>query len=73
MAKAKLTEAAKAWVKKPAIRENTQAQAQADSGKVRHCVYISRKASKLLWQRRVDVGIPVSRTIDDLIIKHLGA
>lgn len=71
MAKAKLTEAAKAWVKKPAIRKKIQAQ--ADNGKVRHCIYISRKASKLLWQRRVDVGVPVSRTIDDLITKHLGA
>ena len=69
MAKAKLTAAITKWVARKGVRE----EAQADNGKVKHTIYVSKKASKLLWQRRVDVGIPVSRTIDDLIIKHLGA
>lgn len=68
MAKAKLTAAVSKWVERKGARE----EAQADNGKVKHTVYVSRKASKLLWQRRIDAGVPVSRTIDDLVIKHLG-
>lgn len=70
MAKAKLTAAVSKWVEKKGPREKVQG-GHAAVGKVKHTVYISQKASKLLWQRRVDVGVPVSRTIDDLIIKHL--
>ncbi len=67
MAKAKLTAAVAGWVQKKGPREKAQAAA-----KMKHTVYISRKASKLLWKRRVDMGVPVSRTIDDLILKNLG-
>ena len=69
MAKAKLTAAVSKWVGRKGIREAMQ----ADNGQVRHTVYVSKKASQLLWQRRVDDGVPVSRTVNDLIIKHLGA
>ncbi|MEK7233333.1 MAG: hypothetical protein AAB268_05930 [Elusimicrobiota bacterium] len=68
MAKAKLTAAVSKWVERKGVRE----EAQTDNGKVRHTMYVSRKASQLLWQRRVDTGVPVSRTVEDLVIKHLG-
>lgn len=67
MAKAKLTAAVAKWVEKKGTRE----KAQTSSGKVKHTVYIALRASKLLWQRRVDTGVPVSRTIEDLILKNL--
>lgn len=70
MAKAKLTAAVSNWVEKKGPQEKARGGYPA-VGKVKQTVYISQKASKLLWQRRVDVGIPVSRTIEDLIIKHL--
>jgi len=69
MAKAKLTADVTKWVDTKGARE----KAQSDNGKIKHTVYVSERASKLLWQRRVDAGVPVSRTIDDLVIKHLGA
>ncbi len=67
MAKAKLTAAMSKWVKRKGPREKVQ----TDNSKVRHTIYISKKASKLLWQHRVDTGIPVSRSVNDLITKYL--
>ena len=67
MAKAKLTATMSKWVK----RKGTREKVQTDNEKVRHTIYISPKASKLLWQHRVDTGIPVSRAVDDLITKYL--
>lgn len=67
MVKAKRT----AVVAKRVGKKGPHKKAQVADGKVKHTVYVSQRASKLLWQRRVDTGIPVSRTIDDLIIKHI--
>ena len=67
MAKAKLTADVAKWVDTKGVRE----KAQSDNGKVRQTIYVSQRASKLLWQRRVDAGVPVSRTVEDLVIQHL--
>ncbi len=69
MEKAKLTATVSKWVDTKSPRE----EAETDNGKVRHNVYISKQASKLLWQCRVDTRVPVSRIINNLIIKHLGS
>ena len=68
MAKVKLTAAAKAWVKRPAAKEKVQALAS----KKKHTFYLSQRASKLIWKSRVDTGVPISRALEDLIIKNLG-
>ena len=68
MARAKLTAMASEWVKKgPRKAEETPG-----GGKQRMTVYVSKKASRLLWERRVETGAPVSRTIEDLVVRELG-
>ena len=42
-----------------------------DEDKHRLTVYLSKKASRLLWERRVKTGIPLSRTIEDLVMREL--
>ncbi len=68
MAKAKLTAAAVKWVGKKGGHEKVEPTV----GKVKQTIYVSEKVSKLLWQKRVDSGVPISRTIEDLVLKHLG-
>jgi hypothetical protein len=67
MARAKLTAMASEWVKKgtgrPKVRPKTEKHPLT--------VYLSKKASRLLWERRVETGIPLSRTIEDLVVREL--
>mgnify|MGYP003375787140 FL=1 len=67
MARAKLTAMASEWVKKGTGRPKEVPEAT----KHRLTVYLSKKASRLLWERRVKTGIPLSRTIEDLVIREL--
>lgn len=67
MARAKLTAMASEWVKKGAGRPKEVPEAE----KQRLTVYLSKRASRLLWERRVKTGIPLSRTIEDLVVKEL--
>ncbi len=67
MARAKLTAMASEWVKKGTGR----LKMTPDEDKHRLTVYLSKKASRLLWERRVKTGIPLSRTIEDLVVKEL--
>ena len=67
MARAKLTAMASEWVKKGLRR----AEKAPVGGKRRLTVNVSQKALSLLWERRVNTGIPLSRTIEDLVVKEL--
>ena len=67
MARAKLTAMASEWVKKGSGRPKMT----PDEDKHRLTVYLSKKASRLLWERRVKTGIPLSRTIEDLVVREL--
>lgn len=67
MARAKLTAMATEWVKKGPRK----AEEAPEGAKQRLTVYVSKKASRLLWERRVETGVPVSRTIEDLVVKEL--
>ncbi len=40
---------------------------QAPDGKVQLTIYLSPKVHKLLWSRRVETGIPLTRTIEDAV------
>jgi hypothetical protein len=68
MAKAKLTAMASEWVK----NGPRKAKEATVGGKQRMTIYVSKKASRLLWERRVETGVPVSRTVEDLVIQELG-
>jgi hypothetical protein len=35
-------------------------------------IYISKEAVKSLWHNRAETGEPISHTIEQLVIKHLG-
>lgn len=67
MARAKLTAMATEWVKKGPRK----AEEAPEGVKQRLTVYVSKRASRLLWERRVETGVPVSRTIEDLVVKEL--
>lgn len=67
MARAKLTAMASEWVKKGPRK----AEEALEGEKQRMTVYVSKKASRLLWERRVETGVPVSRTIEDLVVREL--
>ena len=67
MARAKLTAMASEWAKKGTGRPKEVPEAT----KHRLTVYLSKKASRLLWERRGKTGIPLSRTIEDLVIREL--
>lgn len=67
MARAKLTAMASEWVKNDTGRPKTKPKTE----KHPLTVYLSKKASQLLWQRRVETGIPLSRTIEDLVVREL--
>ncbi|MBI4657226.1 MAG: hypothetical protein HY746_10870 [Elusimicrobia bacterium] len=68
MAKPKLKTTAAAatetWVK-----GNRTVTHGAAGKKVSLMVYLSPKVHKLLWIRRVETGIPVTRTIEDAVSK----
>ena len=55
------------WVKKGPRK----AEEALEGEKQRMTVYVSKKASRLLWERRVETGVPVSRTIEDLVVREL--
>ncbi len=68
MAKAKLTEMTAKWVSGKTVKQ----QAVNGNGQVKkQTIYISRAASKLLWQTRIDTGESISRTVENLVLKHL--
>ena len=68
MAKPKLKTTAAAatetWVK-----GNRATNHQATGEKVQLTIYLSSKVHKLLWSRRVETGIPLTRTIEDAVSK----
>jgi len=67
MAKPKLKTTAAAatetWVK------GSRAITQIAGEKVQLTIYLSPKVHKLLWSRRVETGIPLTRTIEDAVSK----
>lgn len=66
MAKAKLTEMTAKWV-----NGKTEGQQAVSTNAKKQTVYISREASKLLWHTRAETGESISRTIENLVMKHL--
>jgi hypothetical protein len=68
MAKPKLKTTAAAatetWVK-----GNKVTNYRVTGEKVPLTVYLSPKVHKLLWYRRADTGIPLTRTIEDAVLK----
>ena len=42
---------------------------QVTGEKVQLTIYLSSKVHKLLWSRRVETGIPLTRTIEDAVSK----
>lgn len=78
MAKAKLSTLTQNWVsgqteKHQNIKTSKNKDIKTSKPAVRkiQTVYLSREATKLLWQIRVETGETLSATIESLILKHL--
>lgn len=74
MAKAKLAAVTEKWIDGKMKKQlDTKTERRKDIiKKNKQTVYISREASKLLWYNRAETGEPISRTVEQLIMKHLG-
>ena len=74
MAKAKLTSLTKEWIDSKAEKQDSAEESKLKSGDIemiKQTVYISRKANKLLWYKRVDTSATISSIVDGLILTHL--
>ena len=74
MAKAKLASVTEKWIDgKTAQQQDSKAERQKPAAeRTKQTVYISRKASKLLWHNRAETGEPISHAVERLVMKHLG-
>jgi hypothetical protein len=74
MAKAKLATLTEKWIdgkteKQLAVKTERQKDV---TGKTKLTVYISKETVKLLWHNRAETGNPMSHTVEQLIMKHIG-
>ena len=76
MAKAKLATLTEKWIdgkteKQLAVKTERQNTAENDQ-KIKQTLYMSRKAVKLLGHNRAEPGEPMSHTVEQLILNHIG-
>ena len=76
MAKAKLATLTEKWIngkteKQLAVKTERQNIADNDL-KIKQTLYMSRKAVKLLGHNRAETGEPMSHTVEQLILDHIG-
>lgn len=76
MAKAKLATLTEKWIngkteKQLAVKTERQNNADNDQ-KIKQTLYMSRKAVKLLGHNRAETGEPMSHTVEQLILDHIG-
>lgn len=76
MAKAKLATLTEKWIdgkteKRLAVKTERQNIADNEQ-KVKQTLYMSKEAVKLLWHHRAETGRPMSHTVEQLIIEHIG-
>lgn len=74
MAKAKLAAMTEKWIDGKTERQNDVKMERQESaiGKTKQTLYISKEAVKLLWYNRAETGEPMSRTVEKLVMQHLG-
>lgn len=74
MAKTRLSAASKKWFGGGiALQQPTQSTKDDESNKkMKATLYISKEAWRILWRRRAETGITLSKTFEELVIKHLG-
>ena len=76
MVKAKLATLTEKWIdgkteKQLAVKTERQNTAENDQ-KIKQTLYMSRKAVKLLGHNRAETGEPMSHTVEQLILNHIG-
>lgn len=76
MEKAKLATLTEKWIngkteKQLAVKTGRQPIADSDR-KIKQTLYMSRKAVKLLGHNRAETGEPMSHTVEQLILNHIG-
>ena len=76
MVKAKLATLTEKWIdgkteKQLAVKTERQNIAENDQ-KIKQTLYMSRKAVKLLGHNRAETGEPMSHTVEQLILDHIG-
>lgn len=76
MVKAKLATLTEKWIdgkteKQLAVKTERQNIAENDQ-KIKQTLYMSRKAVKLLGHNRAETGEPMSHTVEQLILNHIG-
>ena len=76
MAKAKLATLTEKWIDGKTEKQLTvKAERQniaGDDQKIKLTLYMSKKATKLLGHNRVETGEPMSHTVEQLILEHIG-
>lgn len=75
MVKAKLCALTERWIDGKTERQHTvkaEKQKIVEDKKIKQTFYMSEKAVKLLWHNRAETREPMSRTLEQLIIAHLG-
>lgn len=76
MAKAKLATLTEKWIdgkteKQLAVKTERQNIVNNEQ-KIKQTLYMSRKAVKLLGHNRAETGEPMSHTVEQLILNHIG-
>lgn len=76
MAKAKLATLTEKWIngkteKHLAVKTERQGIV-GDDPKIKQTLYMSKRACKMLWHNRAETGEPMSHTVEQLILKHIG-
>lgn len=76
MAKAKLATLTEKWIdgkteKHLAVKTERQNDVNDDL-KIKQTLYMSKKACKVLWHNRAETGEPMSHTVEQLILEHVG-
>ncbi len=74
MVKARLSTLTEKWIDgKPEKRLAVKPERQKDViEKTKLTIYVSKKTVKLLWHNRAETGEPMSHTVEQLIMKHIG-
>lgn len=76
MVKAKLATLTEKWIDGKTERHltvKTEKQSVADDDpKIKQTLYMSKKACKVLWHNRAETGEPMSHTVEQLIMEHIG-
>lgn len=68
MAKPKLSAASKKWFGGPPVKQSVQPSDE----KMKVTLYVSKAAWRVLWHRRAETGVSLSKTFEELVLKHLG-